>query len=272
MKYFDSHCHLDIDPLSQEIPDVIERAGQAGVTRMINVATSLRGSERSVELANSYPNVWASVGLHPHDAETTFDLPGTIEKLREMASDEKVVAIGEIGLDYFGLSDQQSAIGGQKKKQKELFIAQLELAKELKLPVIIHIRDAWEDFFTIIRNSKLETRNSSDSAGIVHCFTGDAPTAKKLVDLGFYVGFTGFVTFEQSKFEEIREAVKIVPLDKLLLETDAPFLAPEPYRGKTNEPAFVVRVGAKVAELKCLPFSEVAENTFKNTEKLFNIK
>ena len=156
---------------------------------------------------------------------------------------------------------------GQKTKQKALFIAQLALAEELKLPVILHVRDAWEDFLEITQNLKHKTPK-----GVIHCYTGDTKTAKKLVDLGFYIGFTGFVTFEQSKFEHIQKAVNVVPIGKLLIETDAPFLAPEPYRGKTNEPAYVVEVANKIAQLKGVTLEEIAKATTKNTEKLFNIK
>jgi TatD DNase family protein len=265
MKYFDSHCHMDMEPLSSEAAQIIERAAKASVLEMINVGSSMRGSRASISLAQKYPNIYASVGLHPHDAEAIIDLGSTVEELERLARDEKVVAIGEIGLDYFYLESKDLV-----PKQKELFLAQLELAKRLDKPVIIHIRDAWDDAFEIIKKSKIENRKSGP--GVVHCFTGGPKEAKKALDLGLMIGFTGFVTFEQGKFDLIREAASLVPLERLLIETDAPFLAPEPYRGKTNEPAYVVEVARKVAELKGLSVEEVAEKTRTNAKSLFNIK
>lgn len=262
MKLIDSHCHLDFEPLSEDIGGAIERAGQAGVTKMINIGTSLHRSKRSVEIAEYYQNVWASVGLHPQDAGEISSIDEALEELRRLAENDKVVAIGEIGLDYSQIQNEKEKI----KNQKEVFVKQLELAKELNLSVIIHIRDAWDDFLEIIQNKKYKRQK-----GVIHCFTGDEKIAKKILDLGFYLGFTGFVTFEQSKFDHIREAVKVTPLDRLLVETDAPFLAPEPYRGRTNEPAYVLEVAKKVAELKGLTFEEVAKSTTKNAEKLFGI-
>lgn len=257
----DSHCHLDMEPLAADKEGAIERAYKAGVEQIINVGSSIRGSKASVELANSYPNIWATVGLHPHDAEAVLDLEQTIDELREMTKNDKVVAIGEIGLDYFYL---EGDVASQKKQQKELFGRQLELAAELNLPVVIHTREAEED--------TLKTLKEHQVSGVVHCYTGSFEFAKELLDLGFYIGFTGFITFEQDKFDPIRQVAKSVPLEKILVETDAPFLAPEPYRGKTNEPAFVVEVAKKIAELKNIPFEEFCDATVKNTKKVFNIK
>lgn len=257
--YFDSHCHLDMEPLSTEQEAVIERAYKSGVWGMINVGSSLRGSEASVALSGKYPNIWASVGLHPHDAEAVTDVGAACESLRELAKDDKVVAIGEIGLDYFNLENI-----GLKKTQKELFCAQLELASELSLPVIIHTRDAESDTLEILKRYKL--------TGVVHCFTGTPDYAEKLLDLGYYIGFTGFITFDQEKFNHIREAVKTVSIERLLIETDAPFLAPEPYRGKPNEPVYVSEVAKKIAEIKGMDTEEVAHITMENTKKLFDIE
>lgn len=258
--YFDSHCHLDFEPLKEEAGQVIERAYRAGVAGMINVGSSMRGSRFSVEIANAYPNIWASVGLHPHDAETIMDLDVVIEELEALAENDKVVAIGEIGLDYFYLDSKELI-----PKQKELFVAQLELAKKLGKPIIIHTRDADEDMLEILGKYK-------ELSGVVHCFTGSPEFVQKLLALGYCIGFTGFVTFDQDKFNHIRESVKVVPMERLLIETDAPFLAPEPYRGKTNEPAFVVEVAGKIAQIKGITVEEVAKKTLKNTYDLFKIK
>lgn len=272
MKYFDSHCHLDMEPLRQKQPEAIERAYKAGVTGIINVGSSIRGSRASVELAQDYPNIWASVGLHPHDAGTIVDLEMTMEELRTIAIADKVVAIGEIGLDFF---DQQS--GGRdpvsekiKEAQIELFERQLALAKELSKPVILHIRDAWPETIRIIDNWLKKTKKTSNF-GVVHCFTGSPENVKEFIQRGFCIGFTGFITFEQSKFEHIRKAIEIVPMERILIETDAPFLAPEPHRGKPNEPAYVVEVAKKVAEIKKISPEEVAYITTNNTKKTFNL-
>lgn len=268
IKLIDSHCHLDFEPLSEDIGGAIERAGRAGVVKMINIGTSLPRSRKSVDLADKYPGIWASVGLHPQDVGEVHDLDSTISELRQLASSAKVVAIGEIGLDYYsaGTGKKAEISDGDKERQKKMFKAQLELASELRLPVIVHVRDAWDDFFeTVTSHKSLVTR------GVVHCFTGDAETAERLVNIGFYIGFTGIVTFGQSKFDHTREATKAVPLENILVETDAPFLTPEPHRGKTNEPAFVVEVAKKIAEIKELSFEEVSETTTKNAEKLFNM-
>lgn len=267
MKLIDSHCHLDFEPLPEDIEGILCRAHDAGVYKMVNIGTTLLRSRKSVELAEKFPNVWASVGIHPEDASEILDLEALITELEEMTKSDRVVAIGEIGLDYNEAHEPLAM--DQRKRQKELFMAQLELAERLGLPVIIHVRDAWDDFFKIISNFDFQISNSP--RGVVHCFTGDEKVAQKLVGLGFYLGFTGFITFGQEKFNHIRGAVKVAPLDNILIETDAPFLAPDPYRGKTNEPAYVVEVARKIADLKEVSLEEVAEITTKNAEKLFNI-
>lgn len=269
MKLIDSHCHLDFEPLSTDLDVVLRRARDAGVEKMINIGSSMRASEKSIELANEHPNIWATVGLHPHDAELVMDFDDTMEKIRHLANQDKVVAIGEIGLDYFDVENQGTVSVEVKESQKKLFLAQLVIAFEKKLPIVFHVRDAWDDFFSIIEKSKM--KNGDYPKGVVHCFTGDEKTVKKALDLGLYIGFTGFVTFDQPKFDHIRAAAKIVPFDKILLETDAPFLAPEPYRGKTNEPAYVFEVAKKISELKRIEDVDLAEITSKNTEKLFKI-
>lgn len=265
MKLIDSHCHLDFDPLSNELENVIERANESGVEKMINIGASLRGSKKSVEIANLYPNIWATVGLHPHDAGAIMDFEETIDKIRELSKNDQVVAIGEIGLDYF--DPDGKVLARQRKEQQKLFEAQLTIAAEEDLPIVIHTRDADEDMLRILKKYLPRVKKG----GVVHCFTGNKDFVKKLLDLGLYIGFTGFITFDQPKFDHIKEAVKIVPIEKLLIETDAPFLAPEPYRGKTNEPAYVKYVANKIAKIKKLSVEEVAKITSQNTEKLFNI-
>lgn len=264
--FIDSHCHLDMDPLSRDVKGALTRAKEVGVGCLINVGADLAGSRNSVNLAAKFPEIWASIGLHPH--ESVNFLKNDVLRLKELAADKKVVAIGEIGLDYFNPESSDGRLAADvKKKQIELFESQLDLATKLKKPVIFHVRDAWADFFNIIEN--FETKRL---AGVVHCFTGTPAEAEQALESGLLLGFTGFVTFKQVKFNHIRKAAQICPLDRLLIETDAPFLAPEPHRGRTNEPAFVVEVAKKVSELKSASLSEVAEKTLHNAKKLFVIK
>ncbi len=265
----DSHCHLDMEPLSDDLESVIERAGRAGVEDIINIGSSVRGSEKSLKISETYPNIWATVGIHPHDAETTTNLDDAIGKIGKLSEKEKVVAIGEIGLDYYTESNSRKIISNEKKGiQKKLFEAQIKIAEEKNLPIVFHIRDAWDDFFKMMEKTKYSVKKG----GVVHCYTGDEKKVKKITKLGFYLGFTGFVTFEQNKFDYIRRAAKETPLDRLLIETDAPFLAPEPYRGKRNEPAFVLEIAKKIAELRGVKFEKIAKSTTKNAKNLFNIE
>lgn len=266
MKLIDSHCHLDFEPLKNEQEAIVERAYKAGVEKFINVGSSLRGSRDSIEIANKYPHIWASVGLHPHDAETVSDLDNIIDELRELSKNDKVVAVGECGLDFFTADSKQLTIDS-KRRQRELFNVQLALAADISLPIIVHTREAEEE--TLSQLSAVSGQLSQK--GVIHCFTYSPDFAKKLLGLGFYIGFTGFVTFDQSKFDHIRESANIVPIDRILIETDAPLLAPEPYRGKTNEPAYVMEVAKKIAEIKKLSFEEVAEKTTQSAERLFGI-
>lgn len=269
MKFIDSHCHLDFDPLSKEVEKILIRAQDGGVEKIINIGSSLASSKKSIELAGAYPNVWATVGIHPHDAYSDLRVKESVESLLGFSGKDKVVGIGEIGLDYYSFSNQSLVADSQKNKQKELFNAQLEVAIEKKLPAVFHVRDAWSDFFEIIEDWK--TKIGSCPKGVLHCFTGDENLAKRAVEMGFYLGFSGFITFEQEKFSHIRRAVLVTPIEKILIETDAPFLAPEPYRGKTNEPLFVKEVARKISDLKNLSIEDVAKKTYKNTERLFGI-
>lgn len=269
MKLIDSHCHLDIEPLKNDASGAIERAYKASVSGMINVGSSLRGSQASVDLANNYPNIWAVIGVHPHEAAVDVDLERVKEVLTELSQNDKVVGIGEIGLDYFDFETGGEVSDELKQRQGALFRIQIRLAQELQLPIVFHVRDAWDDFFEILNSVEFSELGMT---GVVHCYTGDEKILEKILAHQLHVGFTGFVTFEQAKFDHIRAAARLVPLEKTLIETDAPFLAPEPHRGKTNEPAYVVEVARKIAEIKGLSLEEVAENTYKNTKKVFNIK
>lgn len=266
----DTHAHLDFDQFHRRHDEVITRAKKVGVENIINISTSLQGSRDSINLAENYPEIYASVGIHPYDALTADR--NTMTNLLELAQNEKVVAVGEIGLDY--VKDEVD-----KGTQKKAFIVQIGLAKRLDLPIIIHNRQADEDILEIIKIQ------ADGLKGVIHCFSSSWKVAQKFLDLGFYISFTGSITFKDKKKKELEdqvrgcnvqsgilEVVKKVPIDKVLIETDCPFLAPEPYRGKVNEPAYVVEVAKKIAEVKGLPFEEVAKKTTENAIKLFNFK
>ncbi len=255
IELIDTHCHLDISPLERDVDKVIENASYAGVKRMITIGIDLMSSVAAVELASNYEQVYAAVGVHPHDA-STFS-PRLADELISMAqSHDKVVAWGEIGLDY---AKNYSA----RPVQHDAFDEQLELAIELDLPVIIHDREAHEDIFDILSLKKGRIR------GVIHCFSGNKDWAKKFLDLDFYLSFTGVITFKNAS--NLREVVKYCPLDRIMVETDSPFLAPVPVRGKINQPAYVYFVAQKIAELKECSIKEVAKCTTQNAEVLFGL-
>jgi len=337
----DSHAHLNFKEFGDEIPGVIKRAELAGVGVIINVGSNFSTSKKSVELASEYQELFSSVGVHPiHLAkdiveEATFD--GKVykfktkqeifdyEKYKKMIeSSDKVVAIGETGLDYFRISESSKPeilssksetnskleIQNIKQVQKQVFEEHIKLAQEFDLPLILHCRgsennpyDAYDEMLEILnewchpeqqrwissgrdsspqeligaQNDKLkatpatpEQSSACDGGrGVIHCFGGSLAQAKEFIKLGFYIGFTGIVTFKNAI--EIQEIARQIPLDKILIETDCPFLAPVPYRGKRNEPAYVVEVAKKIAELKDITLSEVENLTTQNAKKLFKI-
>ncbi|MBP1709943.1 MAG: sec-independent protein translocase protein [Deltaproteobacteria bacterium] len=249
----DSHAHLEMKEFDSDRPDVIDRARLAGVDGIITVGTNLRLSRRALSIARQYENVYASVGIHPHDVAKADKK--TFDELKLLAEDPKVVAYGEIGLDYFrNISPRE--------KQTEMFGYQLALALELKLPVIIHDRDAHEETLRMVKASGVRQ-------GVFHCFSGDYIMARQCIDLGFYVSVPGVVTFDKSTV--LHEVVRHVPLDSILLETDCPYLAPVPFRGKRNEPSFIVHTAKKVAAIKGVDWEEVALTAARNTRKLFGI-
>ena len=262
----DTHAHVNFKDFKDDCKEVIKRALDGGV-EMINVDAERKTSERAVKMAEEYENgVYASVGQHP-GTKDEFDYGYFLN----LARNEKVVAIGECGLDFHRIENQaseKSKVESLKEKQKEIFIKHLELAKEVNKPIIIHCRDAHDDLLEIFR---LE---ASPPSGVMHFFTGTLEQAKKYIDLGFYISFSGVVTFPPKKGETdgaYDEIIKNIPLEKILIETDCPFVAPVPYRGKRNEPAYVKYVAHKIAELKGVSFGEVAEQTTKSVKKLFGI-
>ncbi|MFZ5765068.1 MAG: TatD family hydrolase [Thermodesulfobacteriota bacterium] len=251
----DTHCHLDMMEKNSEVGDIVRRAAVAGIEAMITIGIDLASSRRAVELAHLFNRVYAAIGIHPHHADNLTN--ETEKELRKLALDSRVIAYGEIGIDtvknYAPLAVQRRA-----------FSRQLRLAADLDLPVIIHNREAHEEIFLL-----LEQGPSLPRAGVIHCFSGDADTARRFIDLGFFISFPGVVTF--NKAETLQEAVRATPLASMLVETDAPFLAPVPYRGKTNEPLFTLFTAAKIAELKDISLDEVARATTTNARRLFAI-
>lgn len=250
----DTHAHLDMPDFSADLEEVLARAKDAGVGQVIAVGTDLASSERVVELARRRENLFAAVGVHPHEARRLDDQ--AFRRLADLARREKVVAIGEVGLDYY--RDRSP-----RPLQREAFLRQLDLAGSLGLPVIIHCRQAHADLLEILRE------RGGEVAGVCHCFSGSQEQARHLLDLGLHISFTGTVTFPNAS--EVREVAGMVPLDRLLLETDCPYLAPQPCRGRRNEPAFLPHILRCLAELRGVDEGELASRTTANARRLFSL-
>ena len=254
MKLVDSHCHLDDEKFAADLDVVIDRARAAGVERMLAIGTGGPPDlEVAIRLADAHDGFYATVGVHPHDAAKAA--ADTIDRLRTLAAHPKVLAIGEIGLDYhYDFSPREVQI--------EVFRAQLRLAAETGKPVVIHTREAWEDTLRILDENP-------PAALIMHCFTGGPDEARQCLDRGFYLSFGGVLTFP--KAENVREAARITPDDRLLVETDAPYLAPVPHRGKRNEPAFVVDTVRRLAAVRGAVAEEISDLTTANFDGLFGL-
>jgi TatD DNase family protein len=256
MQFIDSHCHLDmcdLDPYAGSMDDLVASAHAAGVSHMLTIGVDLENAQRVIDIAHKYPNVYASVGVHPHDAGND---PSLESSLRSFAADSKVVAIGETGLDYYYNDEKSHAT------QQESFAKHIEVAQDLDLPLIIHTRAAQDDTLSIMRNANAEY-------GVMHCFTESWEMAQAALDMGFYVSISGIVTFKNSG--NVAEIASKVPLDRLLIETDSPYLAPVPYRGKKNEPKYVSEVAKFIADLRQMSVAELAKLTSDNFSKLFKV-
>ncbi|HZZ99410.1 MAG TPA: TatD family hydrolase [Candidatus Paceibacterota bacterium] len=259
MDIFDSHCHPQFPQYEEDREEMIARASGAGVS-MICVGTDKDTSKQAVDLAQTHDNIWAAVGLHPNDNLEEDFFEGAY---REMLGMPRVVAMGEIGLDYYRTEDESL-----QRRQKERFDDQLALAKEFNMPLILHCRDGKSGSTGRAYRDMLEMLvNNSSNGGVVHSFTGTLEEAKEFLSLDLHLGFNGIITFARNYDEVVRYA----PLDRILLETDAPFLTPEPYRGKRNEPSYIIEVAKKLAELKNEPLEKVIEQTTINCKKLFRI-
>ena len=251
--FIDTHCHLEMDEFNLDRDKVIERAKNAGIEFMITIGSDLKGNKGALALSERYDSVYAAVGIHPHDAKDFTD--DIYRKLKEWATKEKVVAIGEIGLDYH-------YDNSPREVQRDVFKKQLLLAKETNLPVVIHSREAKKDTLEIVKESGI-------AKGVYHCFSGDMDMAEKVIAMGFHISIAGPVTFKNAK--KLIEIAKSIPDDYLLIETDAPYLAPEPFRGKRNEPLYLVDTARTIAELREISMEDLSRVTTLNAKRLFRI-
>ncbi|HXZ17823.1 MAG TPA: TatD family hydrolase [Roseiarcus sp.] len=255
MRFLDSHCHLDVPDFAGELDAVVKRARAAGVVTMVTIGTRIDKAGRLVEIAETYDDVYFTVGTHPHEAAA--ERAGDFAAMRAFAEHPKCVGIGEAGLDYhYNFAAPEVA--------KRVFRGQIALARELKLPLVVHTREAEEDTAAILK----EEMGQGPFAGVMHCFTGSRALADAALDLGLMISFSGVVTFKKS--ENLRALARDVPLDRILIETDAPYLAPVPHRGKRNEPAFVAETARVVAEAKGVALEALAEATRLNALRLFS--
>lgn len=251
----DSHAHLDEERFDEDRDELIKSLKENAISYVINPSSDMETSRRVVKLSNRYDNIFAAVGIHPHDAEGFKE--EDLDELRELSKDERVVAIGEIGLDYY-------YDNSPREIQKEVFKKQLELAYELDLPVIIHTRDAMGDTYDILKEFEGRVR------GVMHCYTGSIEMAEKFMKLGFYISIAGPVTFKNAV--NVREMAKQIPIERLLIETDSPYLAPVPNRGKRNDPTNVRYVADMLANLKEIQIDKIIEHSRENTVELFSLK
>jgi len=255
--YIDSHCHINFPELAARMPDILAKMAENQVTHALCVSVDLPDFPQVLALAHQYPHIYASVGVHP-DYEDTPE--PTVEQLVQLADDPKIIAIGETGLDYYRLE-------GDLEWQRERFRTHIRASRVTRKPLIIHTRAASDDTIRILREEGASPE-AGGVAGVMHCFTESLEVARAAIDLGFYISFSGIVTFKSAK--ELQAVALEVPLERMLIETDSPYLAPVPFRGRTNEPGYVAHVGEYIAKLKGIAVEEVAAHTTANFFKLFN--
>ena len=253
--YIDTHAHLDFDAFDEDRDAVIQHAIENNLQAIITIGTSLETSRRAVELAENYAPIFAAVGIHPSDCQDTDE--ADYQEIEKLSRHEKVVAIGEIGLDYYKMYTE-------KTTQMEAFKRQIALARSVNLPVIVHNREAHEDVIKTLLEEK-----ATDVGGVLHSFSGDSDFLQRVLKTNFFISFTGGVTFKNTRGADV--LVQQTPVERLLLETDSPFITPEPHRGKRNEPAFVLFTAKKIAELKKIPVDELAAITTDNAKHLFTL-
>ncbi len=259
----DTHCHLDFKQFDTDRQEVINRAREQGIGYIINVAADLSAAEQSLKLAQEYDFIFATAGIHPHYVLKTGE--DELNRLRELMEEEKVIALGEVGLDYYNRESGQISIDRKiKLKQQELLCAFIEIAKVKELPIIFHCREAYDDMLAILKDN---LRGSIKA--VVHCFSGGREFLRNCLDLGLKVSFTANITYK--KADDLRALVAYVPLEEMFLETDAPFLAPQAKRGKRNEPSYVAYTADEVARIKNIDREKVADITTRNARSFFNI-
>lgn len=257
MNFVDTHCHLNDEKFSEDLEEIYTRAKNFGVTKIINFGSTLEDSAQVVELAKKFSGMFAGVGIHPEEIEN-FSEDDSIEKLFSLAKEKKVVAVGEIGLDYHWEKDFE-----RRKLQQKIFIEQLELARKINFPVCIHEREAHGDTLKILKSDGHGLR------GVLHCFSGSLEMAKEVWKMGWLIGIDGPVTFKNSA--KLPEIVKAAPREMILLETDAPYLAPTPNRGKRNEPSYLIDIAKKISEIRGETLEDIAEYTTQNAKNLYEI-
>ena len=251
---FETHAHYDDDAFAEDCDELLLSASENGIGRIVNIGASLSSCKKTMELMEKYPHVFGALGIHP--SETGEMDENTYSWLRENLTHPKCVAVGEIGLDYYWPEPGREI-------QKKWFIRQLELARQLKLPVVIHSRDAAKDTMEIMK-----TQHAEEIGGVIHCFSYTKETAAVFLDMGFYIGIGGVITFKNAK--KLKEALDYIPLERIVLETDSPYLAPEPYRGKRNSSLNIPYIIEKIAEIKQVRASLVEEITWRNGEQLYH--
>lgn len=255
MELFDSHAHYNDERFNQDRDELITKIYGEGVTKIINAGYSLESSKRAIEIANTYDFMYATAGISPNDIDEYKK--EDLEIIEKLAKDNKVVAIGEIGLDYYWNKEN-------KEIQKDVFISQIKIANKLELPIVIHTREAIYDTLEILKN------NVCDKKGVFHCCPLNKDLVREGLKLGFYISFAGPITFKNSKNAE--DIIKMVPIEKMLIETDSPYLSPEPLRGRRNDSRNVKYMAQKIAEVKEITIEEVAKATYNNAKQIFNIK
>lgn len=262
----DVHCHLNFHSFEKDYDEIIKQAFTDGVTKIINVGTKIDSSRKAIEFSEKYKNLYAIIGIHPHHADKLDD--NWISELETLSENPKVVGIGECGMDFYSYKSNDIV---NPKLQKEVFIRQIELAHKLKLPLQIHNRHAGKEILEILYAHKSYLLNPP---GMFHCMSGNIEFLKKILDLGFYVGFDGNITYKgiaPGEDTPLSDLVKDTPLDRIVTETDSPFLTPEPMRGRRNTPSYVIIVGKAIAQIKAVSFEKVIEKTIANANNIFKL-
>lgn len=259
MKFFDNHAHLDDEKFDEDREEIIKKIKDSGVTKFISAGYSLEGTKKALKLTEKYEFIYTTSGISPNDIpQSEEELCITLEEIKKIAKENnKVLAIGEIGLDYYWNKEN-------KELQKKAFIEQIKIANNLKLPIVIHTREAVMDTIEILQQNEVLEK------GVFHCCPLNRELVKEALKLGFYISFAGPITFKNSK--NANEIIEMVPLDKILIETDSPYLSPEPLRGKRNDPRNVKYIAQKIADVKGVSLEEIAKVTYENAEKIFKIK